>query len=89
MLFQLSRLGLVAGPQGKQVCLPQSLRMSPALPPGLVIDWGCSRGWVAFSILPYLPPAQLLPLALNPGMSKIPKTSWLSLLWASSQAKHG
>lgn len=83
MLFQLSRLGLVAGPQGKQVCLPQSFRMPPALPPGVVIDWGGGGG--AFSILPCHAPAQLLPLALEPGMSKIPRTWLPSLLWTSSQ----
>lgn len=89
MLFQLSRLGLVAWPQGKQVSLPPSFRMLPALLPGMLIGWGCwgvGRGagmGVSFSTCPAAAPG-----FWNLGMNKISRTSLLSLLWASSWGTH-
>lgn len=90
MLFQLSRLGLVAWPLGKQVSLPPSFRMLPALLPGMLIGWGClgggrveEVGGVLFSTCPAAAPG-----FWNLGMNKISRTSLPSLLWASSWGTH-
>ena len=74
-LFQLSRLGLAAGPPGEAGLPPSVLRRLLTLLAAMVIDEGLSEGQAAFFHTNLPSSCPVAALDLEPGRSKVPR-SW-------------